>query len=127
MTDTGFWTNWFNDPAETYLICGLIFLNLISLFFMIIQRHRFTKLERHFNQIKYTEKPLNFESASSFSSKAHPGRNTNDSTYDKNSSLKIDRAVNMLKSGVSLIEIERALDIEPNYATILKAHYNDNS
>ena len=126
MTDTELWTNWFNDSAETYLIWGLIFLNLISLFFTILQRRQFTKLKRRFNYIKHMEKNLNILSANSFSSKSDPARHTKNYADDKNSSLKIDRAVNMLKSGASLVEIERTLDIEPSYVTILKTHHTDN-
>ena len=126
MIDARFWTNCFNDPPITFFIFGLIFLNLISLFFAIRQTHRFTKMQRLLNKNMASDRSLGSEAAKSFSETPELSKDTNNSTDDKSSLLKIDRAVKMLQSGASLSEIEVALDIEPSYVTILKTHYTDN-
>ena len=55
--------------------------------------------------------------------KSHLQTETHETVADDVSLLKIDKAIAMLRKGISLEEIKTALDIETSYLKILATHH----
>ena len=123
MNEQYLFTAWSGDALTTLIITGLVVLNILVAWFAFNQKKHRSKLER---DILAAE---TFSSASPLAAK-RPVRefsesriNARDTLSENTSSLKIDQAIKMFQSGVSLEEIKSLLDIEVSYLQIIAAHH----
>ena len=124
MSEQYTWTAWSGSTLTTFVIMGLVVLNILVSWFAFTQKKHRSKLER---DILAGE---TFGSASNLTAKRPVKEfsgsriNARDTSAEDTSSLKIDQAIKMIKSGSTLGEIKSALDIEVSYLQILAKHYS---
>ena len=123
MSEYYLFTEWSGGELTTLIIAGLVVLNILVTWFAFNQKKRRSKLERDFVAAE------TFGSASPLAAK-RPVREFSESTInargtvsEDTSSLKIDQAIKMFQSGVSLEEIKLVLDIEVSNLQIIAAHH----
>ncbi len=123
MNENYLFTEWSGGELTTFIIAGLVVLNILVTWFAFDQKKRRYKLER---DILAAE---TFGRASPLAPK-RPVRefselriNARGTLSEDTSSLKIDKAIKMFQSGASLKEIKSVLDIEVSNLQIIAAHH----
>lgn len=123
MAEHDLWKAWQSGAVAQFIIVGLMIFNIFMVWFAFAQKRLRSKLERDILAAK------TIGSASSLKAqqpKRHPvqaDKSALEILSEDVSVLKIDQAIKMLKSGISLEEIRSALDIEASYLQVIERHH----
>ena len=123
MNEQYLFTEWSGGALTTLIIAGLFVSNILVTWFAFNQKKRRYKLERDILAVE------NFSSTSPLAARRPVKEfselkiNARDTESEDTSLLKIDQAIKMFQSGLSLEEIKSVLDIEVAYLQIIAAHH----
>ena len=117
------WTAWFDGTLTTFIIIGLVVLNILMAWFAFNQKKRRSKLEHDVLSAETFSSAAPLAAKRPFEELSLSEINTGYAALEYNSLLKIDQAIKMVKSGLTLEEIKSALDIEVAYLQILAKHH----